>query len=108
MRFLLAALAFMFNAADNLTTYWCLSAPIDGFEIYEANPLAAWGFQLVGLELGLWIETVLCGAAILFLLYSPLFGFRARMALLAVLAALPAGAAANNLLVMRELRILLF
>ena len=108
MRFLLAALAFLFNAADNLTTYWCLSSPIDGFEIYEANPLAAWGFQLIGLEFGLWLETVLCGAAILFLLYSPLFGFRARMALLAVLAALPAGAAANNLLVMRELRILLF
>lgn len=108
MRFVLAVLAFLFNAADNLTTYLCLRSPIDGFEIYEANPLAAWGFNMVGLELGLWIETALCGAAILFLVYSPLFGFRARMALLAVLAALPAGAAANNLLVMRELQIFFF
>ncbi len=106
MRFVLAALAFLFNAADNLTTYLCLRAPIEGFEIYEANPLAAWGFQTVGLEAGLWIETVLCAGAILFLVHSPLFGFRSRMALLAVLAALPAGAAANNLLVMRELQIL--
>ncbi len=106
MRFVLAGLAFLFNAADNLTTYLCLREPIEGFEIYEANPLAAWGFHMVGLEAGLWIETVLCAAAILFLLHSPLFGFRARMALLAVLAALPAGAAANNLLVMRELQIL--
>ena len=106
MRFMLAALAFLFNAADNLTTYLCLRSPIDGIEIYEANPLAAWGFHLIGLEAGLWIETVLCGAAIAFLLHSPLFSLRARMALLAVLAALPAGAAANNLLVMRELRIL--
>ena len=108
MRFALAAGALIMNALDNLTTYRCLDNPIPGFEVYEANPLAAWGFDMVGLELGLWIETALCGAAILFLVYSPLFGFRARMALLAVLAALPAGAAANNLLVMRELQIIFF
>jgi hypothetical protein len=105
MRFVLAGFAFLFNAADNLTTYLCLRSPVDGFEIYEANPLASWGFELVGLEAGLWIETVLCAAAILFLLYSPLFGIRSRIALLAVLAALPAGAAANNLMVMRELQL---
>ena len=106
MRFVLAALAFLSNAADNLTTYLCLRSPVEGFEIYEANPIAAWGFELLGLAAGLWLETALCAAAILFLLHSQLFSFRARMTLLAVLGVLPAGAAANNLLVMRELQIL--
>ena len=105
MRFVLAVLAFLFNAADNVTTYICLRTRVDGFEIYEANPLAAWGFDLIGLGTGLWIETILCAAAIAFLVYSPLFGLRVRLMLLAVLAALPAGAALNNMLVMRELQI---
>jgi hypothetical protein len=108
MRFVLAALAFLFNAADNFTTYLCLRSPVEGFEIYEANPLAKWGFDRVGVGTGLWIETVLCAAAIAFLVYSKMFQLRTRIALLAVLAALPAGAALNNLLVMRELQISLF
>jgi len=108
MRALLALMALAFNAVDNLTTYLCLRRPIVGFEVYEANPFAAWGFDLVGLETGLILEMGVCAGAILFLLRSRLLDPRVRMTLLALLAVLPAGAVLNNLTVMRELGIPLF
>jgi len=106
MRFVLALLALVFNAADNWTTYVCLTTPVSVYDVYEANPLAAWGFDTIGLGLGLWIEMGLCVIATSFLLWSNLLDLRVRIALLALLAILPAGAAVNNLLVMRDLQMI--
>jgi len=108
MRFVLALLALVFNAADNFTTYLCLNRPIDGFEVYEANPLAAWGFHWIGLEVGLILEMLLCVVAVGFLVYSQMLPRRVTLGLLVLLTVLPAGAALNNLTVMRELGIGLF
>jgi len=108
MRIVLALLALGFNAADNFTTYRCLNQAIPGFEVYEANPLAAWGFSLLGLEAGLWIEMGLCLVATAFLVFSRMFPRPLTTVLLVVLAVLPAGAVLNNLTVMHELGIPLF
>ena len=108
MRFALASLALCFNAVDNLTTYLCLRRPISGFEVYEANPLAAWGFGMLGLETGLVVEMIVCVGAVAFLLFSGVLHPRLRLVLLTLLTVLPAGAVLNNLTVMRELGIPLF
>ncbi len=105
MRIILALLALSFNAADNFTTYRCLQQPVAGFEVYEANPLAAWGFQTVGLANGLWLEMALCLVAVGFLLSSRMLPRTLTTALLVVLAILPAAAVINNLTVMQELGI---
>ena len=50
---LLALLTLMLSASDHWTTYLCLRRPVDGFDVTEANPLAAWLFDSVGLVEGL-------------------------------------------------------
>ena len=100
MRFILAALAIGLNALDNLTTYVCLRGDVVGFDVYEANPLAAWGFDVMGLGSGLIFEMVISIGAIAFLVTTPIFPHRIRLGLLAVLVALPAWAVLNNISVM--------
>ncbi len=53
MRFLLGVLVMVFNVADNTTTFLCLRQPVPGFEVFEANPLARWLFEVLGLAEGL-------------------------------------------------------
>ncbi len=102
MRFLLGGLAVVLNLLDNTTTFLCLRAPIPGFEIFEANPLARWMFEAMGLLEGLVLETVITTAAVAFLVLTTRIPRRIRIALLAVLAALPAWAVANNMQVMHD------
>ncbi len=97
MRFLLGGLVLVFNLADNATTFLCLSASTPGFEVFEANPVAAWTFETLGLGYGLLLETLVTTAAIAFLILTERVPARARLALLGVLGLLPAWAAANNL-----------
>ena len=108
MRFLLGALAIGLNALDNLTTYLCLRGDVAGFEVYEANPLAAWGFELMGLSSGLVFEGVVSIGAIAFLVLTPIFPPRIKLGLLAVLVALPGWAVLNNLAVMDAIGLSLF
>ena len=68
MLHLLAALALALSAADHWTTYLCLHSPVSGFEVTEANPLAAWLFQSVGLVEGLMIDSLLTIVALAFLI----------------------------------------
>jgi hypothetical protein len=97
MRFLLGGLVLLFNLADNATTFLCLSADSPIFEVFEANPVAAWTFQTLGLAQGLLLETAITTAAVVFLILTDRIPARPRLALLGVLAALPAWAALNNL-----------
>ncbi len=101
MHVLLGILVVLLNLADNATTFLCLRAPVPGFEVIEANPAAAWLFASVGLERGLVFEMVLTTIAIAFLVATTRITPRVKLALLVVLAALPAWAALNNLLVIR-------
>jgi hypothetical protein len=101
MRFLLGALVLLLNVADNTTTFLCLRQPVAGFEVVEANPVARWLFDSIGLAQGLVLEMVITTAAIAFLVQTDRIPSRTKLMLLTVLALLPAWAAFNNLLVIR-------
>ena len=101
MRFALGILVVLLNLADNATTFLCLRAPVAGFELSEANPAAAWLFNTVGLGMGLTLEMLVTTAAVAFLVVTDHVPPRLKLALLIVLAALPAWAALNNTLVIQ-------
>ena len=101
LRVLLGALVVLFNLADNATTFLCLRAPVPGFEVIEANPAAAWLFSAIGLREGLLLEMAVTTLAIAFLVATERITPRIKLALLVLLAALPAWAAVNNWLVIQ-------
>ena len=105
MRFLMGAVVLLLNLLDNATTFLCLREPVAGFEVFEANPIARWLFDMLGLFEGLVLETFLTTAAVLFLVLTNRLSPNAKLALLIVLAMLPAWAVANNLAVMVEIGI---
>jgi hypothetical protein len=102
MRIALGVLVVLLNAADNATTFLCLRAPVPGFDIFEANPAANWLFGSLGLVPGLVLEMVVTTAAVAFLVATTHVPPRIKLALLVVLAALPAWAAVNNALVIQS------
>ena len=93
----------LFNLLDNATTFICLRDPVAGYTVVEANPMARWMFESVGLVQGLLLETVLTTGAVAFLVLSPRISNPIRIALLALLIALPAYAAANNYMIMQTI-----
>jgi hypothetical protein len=99
MRIALGVLVVLLNVADNTTTFLCLRAPVRGFDIFEANPAANWLFGTIGLLPGLVFEMVVTTLAIAFLVATSHVPPRIKLALLIVLAALPAWAAINNAMV---------
>lgn len=101
MRFALGTLVVLLNLADNVTTFVCLRAPVPGFELSEANPAAAWLFETLGLRTGLALELLVTTGAVAFLVATDHVPPRIKLALLVVLAVLPAWAAVNNALVIR-------
>ena len=105
MRFLLGGLVLMLNVADNATTFLCLRAPVNGFDVFEANPVARWLFDGVGLIEGLMLETVLTSGAVIFLVITPRIPRRTKVLLLTALALLPAWAVSNNLQVILDIGI---
>lgn len=71
MFYFLASLTLLLTAADHWTTYLCLRAPVEGWAVAEANPIAEWLFDTVGLVPGLAIDSVVTIFAIAFLLTTP-------------------------------------
>lgn len=55
--YILATFWLLLSAADHWTTYLCLRAPVDGWYVAEANPLADWMFGFFGLVPGLVIDS---------------------------------------------------
>jgi hypothetical protein len=100
MRFVLGALVLVLNALDNTTTFLCLRDPVAGFEVVEANPLARWLFEAVGLAEGLVFESAITLGAVSFLVLTRTLPSRVRNVLLLVLVLLPAWAVVNNVKVM--------
>ncbi len=72
MLHILVALTLFLTAADHWTTYLCLRAPVAGWQVAEANPIAEWLFQSMGLVPGILLDSAVTLAAIAFLLGTAL------------------------------------
>jgi len=94
---LLTALVALLTALDHWTTWLCLRAPVPGWTVSEANPVAARLFESVGLGPGLALDSVLTAGAVLFVLRTELLGRTGKAGCLALLAATTGFAVANNL-----------
>jgi len=92
----LLLLTFLLSCADHWTTYLCLSAPIEGWEVTEANPLADWIFTRAGLVEGLLIDTAVTVVALAFLATTPRLPHLLKIAFLSCAAFWTAYAVANN------------
>ena len=97
MLHLLAALTLLLSAADHWTTYLCLRSPVGGFDVTEANPIAAWLFQSVGLVEGLMIDSLLTVAALAFLLTTQRMPRAVKLTFLVAVIGWTGFAVANNL-----------
>ena len=75
---ILALLTLLLSAADHWTTYLCLRQPVDGWHVTEANPLADWLFDMMGLVPGLAVDSLITLSAVGFLLATPRFGPRLK------------------------------
>lgn len=102
---LLASLALLFSLADHWTTYLCLRVRVAGWEVSEANPLAAWLFARFGLAEGLLLDTLVTAIVLAFLVRTPRVARTAKLAALAVLVATTAYAVVNNLQAVQQLGI---
>lgn len=94
---ILALFTLLLTAADHWTTYLCLRAPIPGFEVSEANPLADRLFQALGLVPGLALDSLLTLVALAFLLSTDLVPTPAKRIFLLVVIAWTGYAVVNNL-----------
>ena len=94
---ILALLALLVSALDHWTTYLCLRAPVDGWEVTEANPIADWLFASVGLVPGLLIDSALTLGAVAYLLSTRQIPAVAKGLFFAVLIAWTGFAVANNM-----------
>jgi hypothetical protein len=93
----LALVVLITSSIDHWTTYLCLREPVAGFEVIEANPLAAWLFARLGLVPGLALDGAITLAAVAFLLATPRLSHPVKVAVLLGIAAWTAAAVANNL-----------
>jgi len=94
---ILALLTLLLSAADHWTTYVCLKAPRDGWEVTEANPIAEWLFGSVGLASGLLIDSIVTLIAVAFLLTTTRINRTTKSCFFALIAAWTAVAVVNNL-----------
>ncbi len=94
---LLATLTLMLSASDHWTTYLCLRKPVDGMEVTEANPLAAWLFERMGLVEGLLLDSVITVLALLFLMQTRRLPHPVKVTFLVLVVAGTGYAVVNNL-----------
>ena len=94
---LFVAATLLLTCADHWTTYLCLRAPIEGWIVGEANPIADSLFAWVGLGPGLIVDTALTLIGVTFIARTSLLGLRYRVATLALITASTSYAVMNNL-----------
>ena len=94
---LLAGITVLLTAADHWTTYLCLRAPVSGWSVSEANPLAEWLFGSVGLAEGLLMDSAVSAVAIAFLLVTKLIPKTAKHLFFGFVAFWTGFAVINNL-----------
>jgi len=93
---ILALLTVLVSAADHWTTYVCLRAPVPGWQVAEANPVADWLFQTLGLVPGLLLDTLITLCAVAFLVSTSIIPHTVRAAFLAIVTLWTAFAVVNN------------
>jgi hypothetical protein len=98
-----AGLAFAFSLADHWTTYLCLRTKIAGWEVTEANPLAALLFERLGLVEGLLVDTLITFVVLTFLVRTDRIARPWKLAALGVLIGTTGWAVANNLQAVHQL-----
>ena len=94
---LLAGTSLLLTGADHLTTWLCLRSPVAGWEVTEANPVADWLFQWVGLVPGLAIDSVITLGAVAFLLVTSALPTPVKTGFLGLITATTGFAVVNNL-----------
>lgn len=92
-----AVTTILLTGADHWTTYLCLKAPITGWAVSEANPIADWLFRTAGLTGGLMIDSLVTLGAILFLSSTRMLDRSMKLALLAIITVSTGYAVVNNL-----------
>ncbi len=101
--YILAFLTLLLSAADHWTTYLCLRAPVAGWQVAEANPLADWLFGNLGLVPGLMVDSVVTVLAVAFLLTTPRIPKVAKGMFFGLVIAGTGVAVVNNLMAIRAL-----
>lgn len=94
---LFAGMTIALTCADHWTTYLCLHAPVAGWDVVEANPVAQWLFDHAGLATGLLIDSLLTAAAIAFLALTHVLAHEIKLGLLGVIAFSTGYAVVSNL-----------
>jgi hypothetical protein len=94
---LFAITTIALTCADHWTTYLCLHAPVDGWHVTEANPIADWLFGWAGLGGGLLIDSAITLGAVAFLATTHMLDRRWKTALLALITLSTGYAVVNNL-----------
>jgi hypothetical protein len=94
---ILALLTLLLTAADHWTTYLCLRSPVPGFDVSEANPLADWLFQSLGLVPGILVDSAVTLGAVGFLVSTALIPGAAKRVFLMVVIGWTGYAVVNNL-----------
>jgi hypothetical protein len=94
---LLTLTTLLLTGADHWTTYLCLRAPVDGWLVAEANPIADWLFRWAGLGGGLAIDSALTLGAVLFLSFTRIFDHSVKIGLMAIITVTTGYAVLNNL-----------
>jgi len=94
---ILAYLTLLLTAADHWTTYLCLKSPVPGFDVSEANPIADWLFQTLGLGPGILLDSAVTLVAIGFLVWTALIPSAAKRVFLMVVIGWTGYAVVNNL-----------
>jgi hypothetical protein len=100
-----ATLTALLTTADHWSTYLCLRAPVLGFEVMEANPVADWLFQSVGLVPGLLVDSLVTLVAIVFLMTTTQLSLGVKNSFLGVVCLATSYAVINNLVAMSDLGI---
>lgn len=103
MLHILVFLTLLLTAADHWTTYLCLRAPIPGWHVTEANPIADWLFTSVGLVPGIVVDSFLTVGALGFLLGTALVPRRAKTLFFCLIIAWTGYAVVNNLQAIRTM-----
>jgi hypothetical protein len=93
----LAILTLLLTFADHWTTYLCLRAPIEGWQVVEANPAVELLFRGSGLIGGLMIDSAFTIFAVGFILYTQRFQTRIKETFLAFIVVTTGYAVVNNL-----------
>lgn len=94
---ILAILTLLVSAMDHWTTYLCLRAPVDGWRVTEANPIADALFDSYGLVQGLVIDSAITLLAVGFLLTTRRLSLLAKGLFFAAVIAWTGFAVVNNL-----------